>query len=84
MDPSDITLRQLRYLVALDDTVFATLYRARAVLAQLTSQSRDTDFFVNNSIETSATWFDLAKLLGFKDLVITDGDAWAHRVLLRD
>ncbi len=70
-------------IVALDDAVFSSLFRARAVLAQLTSQSRSTDFFINNGLETTATWFDLAKLLGFEDIVISDGLAWAHRVDLR-
>ncbi len=68
-------------IVALDDEVFKTIYRARAVLAQLTSNARATDFFVNSNIQDHATWFDLAKLLGFKDLVISDGDTWSHRVV---
>ncbi|MGF1446735.1 MAG: hypothetical protein ACFBRM_11135 [Pikeienuella sp.] len=70
-------------IVALDDDVFRTLFRARAVLAQLSSQARVTDFFVNNGIETTATWFDLAKILGFEDIVISDGLSWSHRVNLR-
>jgi hypothetical protein len=68
-------------VVALDDQVFKTIYRARAVLAQLTSNARGTDFFIENGIEFHATWFDLAKLLGFEDLVISDGTTWAHRVV---
>lgn len=71
-------------IVALDDEVFKTIFRARAVLAQLTSNARGTDFFINNGIETTATWFDLAKLLGFRDLVISDGHSWSHRVEFRD
>lgn len=67
-------------IVALDDEVFATLYRARAVLAQLTAAARVTDFFRDNDIQDQATWFDLAKVLGFEDLVISDGATWAHRV----
>ncbi|MEM0923974.1 MAG: hypothetical protein AAGF44_07500 [Pseudomonadota bacterium] len=69
-------------ILALDDEVFRTLYRARAVLAQLTSNARGTEFFQNNGIATRATWFDLAKLLGFEDIVISDGDLWSHRVVL--
>ncbi len=68
-------------IIALDDEVFKTIYRARAVLAQLTSNARGTDFFVNNNIQDHATWFDLAKLLVFEDLVISDGATWSHRVL---
>ena len=52
-------------IVALDDDIFRTLYRARALLAQLTGNARTTDFFINNNIQYSATWFDLAKILGF-------------------
>ncbi|MEO0819456.1 MAG: hypothetical protein AAF074_03425 [Pseudomonadota bacterium] len=69
-------------IVALDDEVFRTLYRARAVLAQLTSNARGTDFFKQSGIQNVATWFDLAKLLGFEDIVISDGDSWSHRVIL--
>lgn len=71
-------------VVALDDEVFRTIFRARAVLAQLTANARGTDFFINNGIETTATWFDLAKLLGFEDLVISDGASWSHRVIFRE
>lgn len=67
-------------IVALDDQIFRTVFRARAVLAQLTANARGTEFFVRSGISTSATWFDLAKLLGFADLIITDGATWTHRV----
>ncbi len=67
-------------IIALDDQVFKTVYRARAVLAQLTTNVRNADFFTGN-IEDYATWFDLAKLLGFDDLVISDGATWSHRVI---
>ncbi|MBY8976592.1 hypothetical protein KHP62_12285 [Rhodobacteraceae bacterium NNCM2] len=69
-------------IVALDDQVFKTLFRARAVLAQLTSNARGTEFFVKSGIADRATWFDLAKLLGFEDIVITDGNLWSHLIKL--
>jgi hypothetical protein len=68
-------------IIALDDQVFRTLFRARAVLAQLTSNARATDFFIERGIEFHATWFDLVRLLGFEDLVISDGATWSHRVV---
>ncbi|MEM7499700.1 MAG: hypothetical protein AAF371_17140 [Pseudomonadota bacterium] len=71
-------------IVALDDEVFRTLFRARAVLAQLTANARGTEFFRDAGIETTATWLDLAKLLGFRDLVVSDGVDWAHRIHLED
>ena len=70
-------------IVALDDEVFATLYRARAVLAQLTAQVRGSEFFERTGMATEATWFDMAKLLGFADVVVSDGRDWAHRVVLK-
>ena len=66
-------------IIALDDEIFKTIYRARAVLAQLTSNARGGELFINE-IRDDATWFDLAKLLGFEDLVISDGATWSHRV----
>lgn len=68
-------------IVALDDEVFATLYRARAVLAQLTARIRGSEFFERTGLATEATWFDMAKLLGFEDVVVSDGRSWAHRVV---
>lgn len=70
-------------IVALDDAIFRTLYRARAQLAQLTSNARGTEFFVENGLHLVATWFDLAKLLDFEDIVISDGATWSHRVVLQ-
>ena len=66
-------------IIALDDQVFKTIYRARAVLDQLTSNVRGADLFVNK-IQDHATWFDLAKMLGFEDMVISDDATWSHRV----
>lgn len=70
-------------IIALDDEIFRTLYRARAQLAQLTANARGTDFFKAENLQFTATWFDLAKLMGFVDIVISDGDAWSHRIILR-
>lgn len=69
-------------IVALDDDVFRTLFRARAVMAQLSSNARGTDFFRKNNLQFVATWFDLAKMLGFKDIVISDGVNWTHKITI--
>jgi hypothetical protein len=69
-------------IVALDDEIFRTLYRARALLAQLTANARGTKFFVDSNLQFTATWFDLAKMLGFADIVISDGASWSHRITL--
>ena len=70
-------------VVALDDDVFSTLFRARAIMAQLTSTARTTPFFKKNGIQFNGTWFDLAKLLGFEDIVLTDGKSWSHKIIIR-
>lgn len=68
-------------LIGLDGDMFKTLYRARAVLARLTSNARGAEFFVNSQQHTTATFFDLLVLLGFESLVISDGENWAHQVV---
>ncbi len=70
-------------IMALDDDIFSTLFRARAVMAQLTSHARTTPFFKKNGIQFAATWFDLAKILGFEDIVLSDGKTWSHKVYLK-
>lgn len=59
-----------------------TLYRARAVLAMMTAVARTMPIFVDNGVEDSFTFFDLAKLLGFEQITVTDGDEFAHQVFL--
>ncbi|NNE51011.1 MAG: hypothetical protein HKN30_01250 [Sulfitobacter sp.] len=67
-------------LTALDDDVFATIYRARAVLAQLTVNVRMGGYFQQEDLQYVATFFDLLQMMEFDELVISDGDTWAHRV----
>lgn len=67
-------------LIALDDQVFSTLFRARAVLAQLTSNMRDSAPFVGQDLQFLVTFFDLLQILEFDRLVISDGVTWTHQV----
>lgn len=67
-------------MVALDDETFRTLFRARAVLAQLTYGLRATPLFRSQGLEASATFFDALKLLGFESLTVSDGATWTHRI----
>ena len=69
-------------IVALQDGQINTLYRARAVLANLTALSRLTPFFRENAIADQGTFFDLLKLLGFTLVTISDGDKFSHQVKL--
>ena len=67
-------------LVALDDEVFRTVHRARAILAQLTVSVRKGGFFREEELEYVATFFDLLQMMQFDELVVTDGATWTHRV----
>ncbi|WP_340108105.1 hypothetical protein [Pikeienuella sp. HZG-20] len=67
-------------VVALDDEVFRTLFRARALLAQMTSNLRGTEFFREQNLDLEGTFYDILQVMGFTSLVISDGSEWAHRV----
>lgn len=69
-------------ITALDDEVFSSLYRARGVMAQMSAYARTTEFFQEYGVEDLFTFYDLLKLLGFEQLTITDGEGWAHQVII--
>jgi hypothetical protein len=69
-------------IVALKDGVIDTLYRARALLAMLTAVARGTPLFAQIGGEETLTFFDLMKMLGFTQLTISDGDAFALQVVI--
>ena len=66
-------------IVALEDDVLDTLYRARAHLAMLTSLARETPIFRQVG-PTELNFFDLLKMLGFTQLTVSDGEGFAHQV----
>ncbi|WP_299502751.1 hypothetical protein [uncultured Roseobacter sp.] len=70
-------------LTALDDEVFSTLYRARAIMAQMTVAVRQGGFFRQEELQYVATFYDLLQLMQFDELVITDGHSWAHKVTFK-
>lgn len=67
-------------IIALDDEVFSTIYRARAVMAQMTSNMRSNEFFRSQGLEYVATFYDLLQIMEFDTLVISDGETWSHQV----
>lgn len=68
-------------IVALRDDVIDTIYRARALLAMLTSVARATPLFQEVGVADYFTFFDLLDMMGFRQLTISDGDGFAHQVL---
>ncbi|MEQ9643035.1 MAG: molybdopterin-guanine dinucleotide biosynthesis protein A [Alphaproteobacteria bacterium] len=69
-------------LIGLYDETFLTLYRARAVLAQMTALARSSDLFRTLAVEDYFTFFDLLKMLGFRQITISDGDTYTHQVTI--
>jgi hypothetical protein len=67
-------------IVGMRGDELSTIYRARALLATLTASARTTAFFQQNAIADYATFLDFLKLLGFKQLTITDGVDFAHQI----
>jgi hypothetical protein len=67
-------------IVGMQDGELSTVYRARALLANLTAAARATQFFQQNTIADYSTFLDFLKLLGFKQVTITDGVAFAHQI----
>ncbi|TVQ54050.1 MAG: hypothetical protein EA355_12435 [Rhodobacteraceae bacterium] len=68
-------------IIALDDGVFDTLFRARAVMAQLSAPVRATRFFQMQGLDDRATFYDMLRMIGFATLTLSDGKTWTHRVV---
>ena len=60
-----------------------TIYRVRALLATLTSSARATPIFTDYNVEDVFTFLDLAMMLGFKQITVSDGDTFSHQILLQ-
>ncbi len=69
-------------IVALQDGTLDTLFRARAVLADLTAFARTMPIFGEYGARDRYTFFDLAKILGFKQITLSDGRHFAHQVTI--
>ncbi len=69
-------------IVGMIDGQLNTVYRARALLAELTSVARASAFFQQNTPPEASNFFDFMKLLGFHQITITDGRNFAHQVIV--
>jgi len=67
-------------IVALKDGNLNTIYRVRAYLASLTAIARTTTAFQDIQAEGILTFFDLARMLGFDQITISDGRIFTHQV----
>ena len=69
-------------IVGLNDNGFNSIYRARALLAMLTAQARVTPLFRDTNLAEVFTFLDLAKLLGFQLITVSDGRDFAHQIVI--
>ncbi|MFM7344219.1 MAG: molybdopterin-guanine dinucleotide biosynthesis protein A [Tagaea sp.] len=77
-DPADRLI-----ITAMERGQLDTVFRARALLAQLTSAARTSPFFEEVGVEDLFTFLDLLKFMGFTRLTIGDGDKFAHQINIR-
>jgi len=70
-------------IVALVDGRIDTLFRARAEFANMTAAARLLPAFQEMGVQDHFTFFDLAKMLGFKQITISNGRDFAHQVFIK-
>lgn len=70
-------------IVGLQPGELASIYRIRAILANMTTMSRLSPFFQERTVAEDATFYDLLKMLGFTQLTVTDGEKLAYQVNIK-
>ena len=70
-------------IVSLREDAYNTIFRARALLAQLTAVARTTRLVREQMKPSHLTFLDLLKLMGFEQLTISDGKNFSHQILIR-
>lgn len=70
-------------IIALQDERIDTLFRARAIFANLTASARVLPVFQEFGVQDWFTFFDLAKMLGFEQITISNGREFSHQVLIQ-
>jgi hypothetical protein len=59
-----------------------TIFRARALLADLSTSARTTPIFAKSQAPEELTFLDLVSLLGFQSVTLSDGDAFSHQIIV--
>jgi hypothetical protein len=70
-------------VVSLVSNQLDTVFRARALLAQLTAMARGTALLQDYGVDNLFTFLDVLKLMGFTRVTLSDGDRFAHQILIR-
>jgi len=70
-------------IVGLVDGRLDTIYRSRAIFANMTAAVRTLPIFQELGVEDVFTFFDLAALMGFKQITISNGRNFTHQIILQ-
>lgn len=69
-------------IISKQDGYLDTVYRARALLADLSTSARSTPVFTKTGAAEELTFLDLITMLGFKSVTLSDGNNFSHQVIL--
>ena len=69
-------------IISKQDGYLNTIYRARALLADLSTSARTTPIFAKSGVADKLTFLDLVSMLGFQSVTMSDGDSFAHQIVL--
>lgn len=69
-------------IIAAEEGRYNTLFRLRGLLASMTADARTSPLFTKIGSVEQLNFFDLLKVAGFKELVVTNGKDIAHRVII--
>lgn len=70
-------------IVGIRDDAYNTIFRARALLAQLTAVARTTRIIQEQIKPGDLTFLDLLSLMGFQQMTISDGKSFSHQITIR-
>ena len=74
---------QKMIIVASGSGRYDTLYRMRALLAALSAEARISPLFQQSRKPENLNFLDLARMVGFTQVTLSDGNNFAHRIDLR-
>ena len=63
--------------------LICAIYRVRSLLARLTSSARTLPILNEFKVADTFNFLDLLKLLGFKQVTVSDGVAFSHQIKLK-
>ena len=69
-------------IVSTEEGRYNTLFRLRGLLASMTADARTSPLFTKIGSIEQLNFFDLLKIVGFKQLTVTNGNEISHRVTI--